>query len=251
MFKINRYDVMMAVLSVTGKLKLSLHINGISHFDKALDTVYNATHIGGGNHRLFDGGHTLIGAWKQIQTIDVSLPKKIQGYTGALINDFTTPNGLPVKTISQQTYNALCDIIPCSRAQVYDLLTFDVTDILPTFYSASLFVKAIKSNNGDKSIIYGMSSTAIYCLTNTSGIPILLSISTAAIGIVKDIKNGKVKEAVKSTTKVSLTITIAGTIAIFTNPFIAITTGIIALKLLDNVKLLKRNTYILQHSNDK
>ena len=27
-------------------------------YDKAMDAAYNATRIGGGNHRLFDGGHT-------------------------------------------------------------------------------------------------------------------------------------------------------------------------------------------------
>ena len=28
-------------------------------YDKAMDAEYLATHVGGGNHRLFDGGHTL------------------------------------------------------------------------------------------------------------------------------------------------------------------------------------------------
>ena len=32
-------------------------------YDKAMDTKYLATSIGGGNHRLFDGGHTLSGAF--------------------------------------------------------------------------------------------------------------------------------------------------------------------------------------------
>ena len=31
-------------------------------YDKAMDAEYLATHVGGGNHRLFDGGHTIAGA---------------------------------------------------------------------------------------------------------------------------------------------------------------------------------------------
>ena len=36
-------------------------------YDKAMDAVYNATSIGGGNHRLFDGGHTIGGAWEAVR----------------------------------------------------------------------------------------------------------------------------------------------------------------------------------------
>ncbi len=32
-------------------------------YDKAMDAEYLETHIGGGLHRLFDGGHTISGAW--------------------------------------------------------------------------------------------------------------------------------------------------------------------------------------------
>ena len=33
-------------------------------YDKAMDAVYLATRIGGGNHRMFDGGHTILGAFR-------------------------------------------------------------------------------------------------------------------------------------------------------------------------------------------
>ena len=36
-------------------------------YDKAMDAEYIATHIGGGNHRMFDGGHTIIGAIKAVR----------------------------------------------------------------------------------------------------------------------------------------------------------------------------------------
>ena len=35
-------------------------------YDKAMDAEYLATHIGGGSHRLFDGGHTIAGAFQAV-----------------------------------------------------------------------------------------------------------------------------------------------------------------------------------------
>ena len=46
-------------------------------YDKAMDAEYLATHIGGGNHRMFDGGHTLAGAFNAVR--------------GASVEDGTTP----------------------------------------------------------------------------------------------------------------------------------------------------------------
>ena len=36
-------------------------------YDKAMDAEYLATSIGGGNHRMFDGGHTLAGAFEAVR----------------------------------------------------------------------------------------------------------------------------------------------------------------------------------------
>lgn len=38
---------------------------------KAMDAEYLRTHIGGGWHRLYDGGHSLAGSWKAVSS---SLP---------------------------------------------------------------------------------------------------------------------------------------------------------------------------------
>ena len=36
-------------------------------YDKAMDAEYLTTYIGGGNHRIFDGGHTILGAIKAVR----------------------------------------------------------------------------------------------------------------------------------------------------------------------------------------
>lgn len=36
-------------------------------YDRAIDAAYNATRIGGGDHRLFDGGHSLVGGLQVVR----------------------------------------------------------------------------------------------------------------------------------------------------------------------------------------
>ena len=50
-------------------------------YDKAMDAEFIATHIGGGQHRLFDGGHTIIGAFRagQAASPDDSIIQEAHG----------------------------------------------------------------------------------------------------------------------------------------------------------------------------
>lgn len=76
-------------------------------YDKAMDQVYNSTNIGGGQlHRLLDGSHDLVGAWKAIHNArsDDSLFQEAMGYFSGLWNDLWTPVGLPIKTLSKDQY---------------------------------------------------------------------------------------------------------------------------------------------------
>lgn len=102
---------------------LASEINGFVHqlvqsaptiYDKALDAVYIDTHIGGGLHRMFDGGHTLAGAWKAVQSAAEIHPEsfagegildRISGTVMALFKDGSTPNGLPLFTWDPETYS--------------------------------------------------------------------------------------------------------------------------------------------------
>lgn len=42
-----------------------------SVYDRKLDATYLRTHIGGGEHRLFDGGHGLVESWKKAAEAEV------------------------------------------------------------------------------------------------------------------------------------------------------------------------------------
>ncbi len=62
-----------AILSSDFSQNMTSWLGGIlnkgvpSVYDKSVDAVYNATHIGGGHlHRVFDGSHTLLGMCKDV-----------------------------------------------------------------------------------------------------------------------------------------------------------------------------------------
>ena len=64
-------------------------------YDRAMDATYNATHIGGGLHRMFDGGHTIPGAFEAVRNAspDDNIFQEAAGLLQALARDATTPMG--------------------------------------------------------------------------------------------------------------------------------------------------------------
>lgn len=104
-------------------------------FDKAMDHVYNSTHVGGGNHRLFDGGHDLLGAWKAAKDAapDDTFIEEVSGYASALWKDFTTVKGLPFDTIEKANFDGIAESlgkIGISKDYLYDLCSFDAAEVL-------------------------------------------------------------------------------------------------------------------------
>ena len=76
-------------------------------YDKAMDAGYLATHVGGGNHRLFDGGHTIAGAieaGRNASTED-SVIQEALGTVQGLLRDGTTSKGLPLANWNKATYD--------------------------------------------------------------------------------------------------------------------------------------------------
>ena len=76
-------------------------------YDKAMDRLYLSMRQGGGNHRLFDGGHTLTGAWRRVAAASPndSVMQEAIGYIKALTKDISTPKGLPIATWNRAVYN--------------------------------------------------------------------------------------------------------------------------------------------------
>lgn len=105
------------------------------NYDKALDAEYLRTHIGGGSHRLFDGGHDLLGAWTAVREASEtdSFAQEVIGYIHALWKDVTTVKGLPFVTLDKVEHSQLAETLSAlpgvSSEWVYDLFSYDVFEV--------------------------------------------------------------------------------------------------------------------------
>jgi hypothetical protein len=65
---------------------------------KAMDAEYLRTHIGGGWHRLYDGGHSLVGSWKAISESmpDLRALDQLGKWANEYWKDLITTRGMPI-----------------------------------------------------------------------------------------------------------------------------------------------------------
>ena len=105
-------------------------------YDKAMDAEYIATHIGGAQHRLFDGGHTIIGAFRagHAASPDDSIIQEAVGTLQGLLRDVSTPSGLPLANWDYETYQRVAEGLESNfhipKSWFYDLNTYDAADLL-------------------------------------------------------------------------------------------------------------------------
>ena len=65
---------------------------------KAMDAEYLRTHIGGGWHRLYDGGHSLVGSWRAVSEAlpDLGALDQLGVWANEYWKDLITPRGMPI-----------------------------------------------------------------------------------------------------------------------------------------------------------
>ena len=158
-------------------------VKGTSDYDRAMDAVYKTTHIGGGYHRLFDGGHTIPGAFQAVRGTyqDDSIFEEAAGFLQALARDGTTPRGLPLVNWNQDTFNGLADTLGTPgipRSWVADMVSYDAVEV----FGAALGVVAVALNwNNDdveefSGLVGGMGLSAV-----VGANPLLLIITVVAL----------------------------------------------------------------------
>ncbi len=107
-----------------------------SIYDRALDATYLATHIGGGNHRLFDGGHTVAGAIAAVRDVspEDTVIQEAMGFVQAMFKDVTTPKGLPLANWDKATYDQVSGYLQSNfgipRDWFYDLNSYAAPELL-------------------------------------------------------------------------------------------------------------------------
>ena len=152
-------------------------------YDKAMDAAYNATHIGGGNHRLFDGGHSLVGAFQAARDAspDDNVFEEAVGLLQALARDVTIPRGLPLVTWEHDTFNGLTDSlgrVGIPREWVIDMVSYDAAEVIGA--SVGVLATALNWNNDDveqfTQLVGGMGLSAVIGAN-----PLLLMVTVVAL----------------------------------------------------------------------
>ena len=180
-----------------------------TNFDKAMDSRYLETYIGGGNHRMFDGGHTLGGAWGNIAKMcgvaKCSTGEQVNGYLNAIWKDLVTPKGLPFVTMEKQTYDSMANwmtkTIPGVNKQwVYDAFSYDALEILSAGISAVAVVYYLDKGQVDE-LSELLGSMGIVSIVSANPILAMVVISSVAYALATGVDiegKGAAEGAVKS-----------------------------------------------------
>jgi hypothetical protein len=105
-----------------------------SVYDKAMDAARHTKQELGGDHRLFDGSHDLLGAWKAVtdKIPDDTLLQEAGGYLSAVWKDVVTPMGLPIITLDREQFDGFADSMGdafgVSREWLMDAASFTATE---------------------------------------------------------------------------------------------------------------------------
>ena len=97
---------------------------------------YITEHIGGGNHRMFDGGHTIGGAWEAVRgaSEDDNITQEAWGFIQGLLRDGTTSKGLPFANWDKGTYDQVSGWLDSTfhipKKWFYDLNSYDAGELL-------------------------------------------------------------------------------------------------------------------------
>ena len=159
-------------------------------YDKAMDANYLKTHIGGGNHRLFDEGHTLVGAWEKVREAksDDTFKEEVIGYASGIWKDITTSKGLPFFTIEKAMYDEwaskIHELVPfVPKSYLYDLLSFDALEVISTGLGAATVLFALSEDDKEK-LAEILGSMGILSITSANPIMGLTVIGVAAYSYV-------------------------------------------------------------------
>ena len=219
-----------------------------SVYDKALDREYLISHIGGGYHRLVDGGHDLFHAWERVKDAlpDDTFGQEVVGYVTALWKDVSTVQGLPFFTLQKEQFDswveATSHLIPgLNRKYLYDLLSFDAYELLSSGIATVGVIFALKKDDQEK-LAELLGSMGIISILSANPIMGIIAIGTSAYAYTKKKmefdKKSFMKSAIITTTSMAL-FSFLGLPILFELVIVAVVTRVLRKKVLDDDKLLE------------
>ena len=225
-------------------------------YDRAMDATYNATHIGGGFHRMFDGSHTIPGAFEAVRNAspDDNIFQEAAGLLQALARDATTPRGLPLVNWDQDTFNRLAETLGglgISRDWLIDLVSYDAVELVGS--SIGVVAIALNWNNEDieefTTIVGGMGMSAA-----VSANPLLLIVTIVALakafhtarktGDWKEFTDGLAKGGICTGAVLLVTSTLGGPAVVVLLTGLCV--GIAAHRVTENVSIVEVGQFVVR-----
>jgi hypothetical protein len=142
-------------------------------YDRAADAIYNATHEGGKFHRIIDGSHSPVAMWEKVREAlpDDTFIQEVTGYADALMKDLSTTQGIPIVSISRESYDAIANSVNTAfgipRSWTADALTVNTSELLAS--SLGVVALALNWNAADKERFFeaiGSAGIAATCSAN-------------------------------------------------------------------------------------
>lgn len=103
-------------------------------YDKAIDSVYNSTHVGGSSfHHIVDGNHSLWGAWRAAHDASPNDHwwEELGGALEHLARDTASRSGInPFFSLEPATFTWLSKTLGVSKGYLGDMLTFNAPELI-------------------------------------------------------------------------------------------------------------------------
>ena len=92
----------------------------------------------GYDHRLFDGGHSITGAWEAVKSAKAedSLGQEALGILNSYWKDLVTPMGMPIVTLDRENFESAAKVashLGIEKEWLIDLVSFTATETVGTF----------------------------------------------------------------------------------------------------------------------
>lgn len=176
-------------------------------YDKAIDSVYNQTHIGGsGLHHLLDGQHTIWGAFEAVRDVrtDDSFVTEMLQAGEHLLRDMASKSGInPFFSLSQEHFNQLAEMasqLGISKTFLADALTFNATELLGGL--AGLSAALLLGNKPDPSRLSRLSGGLLISSLVTAN-PVLFPVAAGGM-VYSAVKSGNPLQAIRQSGKGAL-----------------------------------------------
>ena len=231
-------------------------------YDKAMDAEYLATNIGGGNHRLFDGGHTIAGAFKAVRgaSTEDSIIQEGLGFVQGMFRDLTTSKGLPLANWDKATYDQVASFMESQfhvdRDWFYDLNSYTSADLVGG--SIGILAVVFQWNRADtESFSRMVGSMGVAAVISAN--PLLLVIMVVAFARAfhrartdskyGDLVDGSVRGAVVATLTifaVAQVATVGGPVAL--SFLVGLVVGILANKAVSHVSVAEISRFLVERA---